>query len=350
MTRQRKKSTAQVALPVMRPDAAGIDVGATEVYAAVPVDRDRRTGRCSRLSRKIFMRWLTGWSAAGLRPWLWNRLRCIGFRCFRFWRHVVWSLSGQCAARKECAGTQDRRLGLSVAAVPACGRTTAGFLSARAGDMRCTRAVAAPGESGADDRYSRSSHAKGAGPDESSAPSRDQRYHRCDRPGDYRGRAGRRTRSESTGKAAPSWRIKASEDTITKSLVGDYRSEHLFTLRQSLTAYRSYQKLIGDCDNEIHRSLEELDSKGDSPPLTPVTGENESPEKPPFQLSEQLKRSSVLSISQRFRVSEHSTSRFSWRDRRRSKQIPQRLGIRFLVGSVSGQRYQRRRSIADGHA
>lgn len=31
-------------------------------------------------------------------------------------------------------------------------------------------------------------------------------------------------------------RIKASEEVIAKSLVGDYRPEHLFTLRQSLIA------------------------------------------------------------------------------------------------------------------
>ena len=43
-----------------------------------------------------------------------------------------------------------------------------------------------------------------------------------------------------------------------KVLVGDYRREHLFTLRQSLAAYRSYQKLIEDCDREIRRSLEEF--------------------------------------------------------------------------------------------
>src|SRR6266852_5478070 len=34
------------------------------------------------------------------------------------------------------------------------------------------------------------------------------------------------------------WRIRATEKTIAKALVGDYRREHLFTLRQSLTAYR----------------------------------------------------------------------------------------------------------------
>jgi len=53
-------------------------------------------------------------------------------------------------------------------------------------------------------------------------------------------------------------RIKASEAVIAKSLVGDYRPEHIFTLRQSLAAYRSYQKLIEDCDREIRESLEQF--------------------------------------------------------------------------------------------
>ena len=38
------------------------------------------------------------------------------------------------------------------------------------------------------------------------------------------------------------WRIKANEETIVKSLVGDYREEHLFVLRQSLECYRKYQR------------------------------------------------------------------------------------------------------------
>ncbi|MGB7848675.1 MAG: IS110 family transposase, partial [Candidatus Acidiferrum sp.] len=65
-------------------------------------------------------------------------------------------------------------------------------------------------------------------------------------------------------------RIKASEEVIAKSLVGDYRQEHLFTLRQSLAAYRSYQKLIGDCDREIRQSLENF-----QPPRPSTDGEKE---------------------------------------------------------------------------
>jgi hypothetical protein len=45
--------------------------------------------------------------------------------------------------------------------------------------------------------------------------------------------------------------VKSSEDTIAKSLEGDYRSEHLFALRQSLTAYRYYQQLVVEVDQEI---------------------------------------------------------------------------------------------------
>ena len=56
-------------------------------------------------------------------------------------------------------------------------------------------------------------------------------------------------------------RIKASADTIAKSLVGDYRREHRFTLRQSLAAFRHYQELIAACDREIAQSLEEFESK-----------------------------------------------------------------------------------------
>jgi len=41
MARKRKKETKtnHAVLPVMRPDAAGIDIGATEIFVAVPADR-----------------------------------------------------------------------------------------------------------------------------------------------------------------------------------------------------------------------------------------------------------------------------------------------------------------------
>lgn len=64
-------------------------------------------------------------------------------------------------------------------------------------------------------------------------------------------------------------RIKASPETIAKSLVGDYRREHLFTLGQSVTAYRQYQELMAACDVEIERMLGEF-SDGGGPGAGPL--------------------------------------------------------------------------------
>lgn len=63
------------------------------------------------------------------------------------------------------------------------------------------------------------------------------------------------------------YRIKASVETVTKSLVGDYRPEHIFTLEQSLKAYRYYQQLLADCDREVQQRIESFQTK-DGPPAS----------------------------------------------------------------------------------
>ena len=75
------------------------------------------------------------------------------------------------------------------------------------------------------------------------------------------------------------YRIKASVETVRKSLVGDYRAEHIFTLNQSLKAYRYYQQLIADCDQEVHQRIESFETKnggsgstGDCDSPNPTTG------------------------------------------------------------------------------
>ena len=59
-------------------------------------------------------------------------------------------------------------------------------------------------------------------------------------------------------------RVKTSHDTVAKSLEGDYRSEHVFALRQSLAGYRYYQGLIADVDKEIQRHLADLKTVADT--------------------------------------------------------------------------------------
>ncbi|MGH8630735.1 MAG: IS110 family transposase, partial [Burkholderiales bacterium] len=58
-------------------------------------------------------------------------------------------------------------------------------------------------------------------------------------------------------------RIKASVETVAKALVGDWRDELLFTLRQALAAYRHTQQQIAECDDELARRLTQFDSRVD---------------------------------------------------------------------------------------
>jgi hypothetical protein len=58
-------------------------------------------------------------------------------------------------------------------------------------------------------------------------------------------------------------RIRASEDTMRKSLVGNWRKEHLFTLKQSLQLYRTYQQQMVECDQEIEKLLGHFEPRVD---------------------------------------------------------------------------------------
>lgn len=51
-------------------------------------------------------------------------------------------------------------------------------------------------------------------------------------------------------------RVKASSDTICKSLQGNWRAEHLFLLKQSYTMYKFIQEQIALCDGEIEGALQ----------------------------------------------------------------------------------------------
>jgi len=56
--------------------------------------------------------------------------------------------------------------------------------------------------------------------------------------------------------------VRSPRETVIKSLVGNYRPEHLFTLRQSLQAYRQYQTMLADCDRETEQRMRQLHGNG----------------------------------------------------------------------------------------
>ncbi len=63
---------------------------------------------------------------------------------------------------------------------------------------------------------------------------------------------------------------KKSKQEIIKALSGNYRSEHVFALKQALALYDFYTEQIRDCDVEIERQFSNLKPQSeDLPPLPP---------------------------------------------------------------------------------
>ena len=79
-TKKRKlKEKKAPELPVLNPTAAGVDIGATEIYVAVHPDCDPQPVRSPPSPRTSI-----GWQTASR----WNPPASIGFRCFRSWKSV----------------------------------------------------------------------------------------------------------------------------------------------------------------------------------------------------------------------------------------------------------------------
>lgn len=64
-------------------------------------------------------------------------------------------------------------------------------------------------------------------------------------------------------------KCKNSEEVIAESLRGNYKAEHIFTLKQSLNLYDFYQERIKECDDEIKKLLDQFETKGDLKTLKP---------------------------------------------------------------------------------
>jgi len=58
---------------------------------------------------------------------------------------------------------------------------------------------------------------------------------------------------------------KASPAEIAAALMGHYREEHLFVLRQELEVYDCYQTKLQDCDGQIEARLYVLEARSDPP-------------------------------------------------------------------------------------
>lgn len=64
-------------------------------------------------------------------------------------------------------------------------------------------------------------------------------------------------------------RCQKSEAVIAASLQGNYKNEHVFILKQALQQYDFYTRLIGDCDTEIEACCQQLTAQA-TPPDQPL--------------------------------------------------------------------------------
>lgn len=93
-------------------------------------------------------------------------------------------------------------------------------------------------------------------------------------------------------------RCKNSAETIAKSLQGNYRLEHLFALQQALELYDVYTDKLKDCDAQIEQLYAACEpSTDDDTPLPPTKGSRRANE-PAYDLRSALYRMAGVDLTQ----------------------------------------------------
>src|ERR1700733_12054499 len=100
-------------------------------------------------------------------------------------------------------------------------------------------------------------------------------------------------------------RTKATEETIAKALEGGYRVEHVFVLKQSFELFDSYQKQTQDCDQQIAAHLGTLETKTNPAELkAPRREKKKRRNQSAFNIREQAFRISGADLTQIDGISE----------------------------------------------
>ena len=87
-------------------------------------------------------------------------------------------------------------------------------------------------------------------------------------------------------------RVKASKETIAKSLQGNWREELLFVLKQEFEGYQEFQRKIGECDDKLYEKMQRMEEKADPKQLPPCPRNKRARGNVPesFDLREELYR------------------------------------------------------------
>lgn len=274
MPRKRVSKNRKVALPVLNPDAAGIDIGATEIYVAVPADRDTEPVR-------MFATFTQDLNE--LADWLQQcRIRTVAMESTGvYWIPLmqileVRGLEVYLVNAKHVRNVPGRRTDVSdcqwLQYLHSVGLLRASFRPAQ--DICAIRSLVRHRASLVDMASCHVQHMQKA-LDQMNL----QLHHVIS---DITGTTGLAildailagNRDVNALAALRDPRIRARQETIAKSLVGDYRREHLFTLGQSVGLYRDYQRQIAACEEEMQVLMKSLETKAD--PTAPLPAAKDS--------------------------------------------------------------------------
>jgi transposase len=251
-------------LPVIQPDTAGIDIGATTLCAAVPSDRDThpvRTFSTFTAELHALAAWLL---ACGIRSvameatggyWLpvFQVLAAAGLEVCLVNPRQLKHVSGRKTDVSDCQWLQH---------LHAVGLLTASF---RPPDAICALRTLW--------RHRESLMQQAAVQIQLMQKSLDQmNLHLHHVLSDLAGASGLRiVAAILAGERDPCVlaklrdpRVRADEATVVAALTGDWRSEHLFTLLQAHQTFRHYHTLLAACDAQIERWL--VDHASPPPP------------------------------------------------------------------------------------
>jgi transposase len=265
----KRRQNREVKLPVLRPDAAGIDIGAEEIFVAVPADRNSEpVRRFATFTQDLnaLADWLTkceirtvAMESTGV---YWIPLHQIlegrGFEVYLVNAQYVRNVPGRKSDVSDCQWIQYLH---SVGLLRASFRPPA--------EICAIRSLWRHRESLIQMASQHTQHIQKA------LDQMNLQIHHV--LSEITGWSGLRILDAIlAGDRNPialaklcNWRVRTSRDIVAKALEGDYRPEHVFTLRQSLAGYRYYQNLIAEVDQELNKYLRDLPKAveaGTSPP------------------------------------------------------------------------------------
>ena len=290
----KKRQNREVKLPVLRPDAAGVDIGAEEIFVAVPADQDSEPVRrfaTFTADLNALADWLT---KCGIRTvamestgvyWipLHQILEGRGFEVYLVNAQYVRNVPGRKSDVSDCQWIQYLH---SVGLLRASFRPPA--------EICAIRSLWRHRESLIQMASQHTLHIQKA------LDQMNLQIHQV--LSEITGWSGLRILDAIlAGDRNPvalaklcNWRVRTSRDIVAKALEGDYRPEHVFTLRQSLAGYRYYQNLIAELDEEINKYLRDLpkasEAKASPPPRTKTRVYQKQHNDPAFDLRGELYR------------------------------------------------------------